>query len=74
MCFAGRSDLPAGMDPNTFTFYTGTSPTNFRVDNLPHLAESFYNYVTHPRLLAMMEEICVRPAVPLGAALGWSGH
>jgi hypothetical protein len=51
-------DLPAGMDPNTFTFFTGTSDEFFRVDNLPHLAKSFYDYVTHPRLLAIMEEIC----------------
>ena len=27
----------------------------FRIDNLPHLSKSFYDYVTHPRLLAMME-------------------
>ena len=56
--FRETGDLPAGMDPNTFTFFTGTSDSFFRVDNLPHLTKSFYDYVTHPRLLAIMEEIC----------------
>jgi hypothetical protein len=56
--FRTTGDLPAGMDPNTFTFFTATSHDFFRVDNLPHLARSFYDYVTHPRLLATMEEIC----------------
>ena len=29
----------------------------FRIDNLPHLAPCFYDYLTHPRILAMAEEI-----------------
>jgi hypothetical protein len=50
-------DLPDGMDPNHYSWFTGTEPDFFRIDNLPHLTKSFYDYVTHPRLLAMMEEI-----------------
>ena len=29
----------------------------FRIDNLPHLAPCFYDYLTHPRILGMAEEI-----------------
>ena len=50
-------DLPQGMDPNHYSWFTATEPEFFRVDNLPHLTQSFYDYVTHPRLLAIMEEI-----------------
>ena len=46
-----------GMDPNNFSWLTAAEEDFFRIDNLPHLAKSFYDYVTHPRLLAMMEEI-----------------
>jgi hypothetical protein len=55
--FKATGDLPNGMDPNQFSWFTATEEDFFRVDNIPHLCESFYKYVTHPRLLAMMEEI-----------------
>ncbi|MEE2708756.1 MAG: phytanoyl-CoA dioxygenase family protein [Gemmatimonadota bacterium] len=29
----------------------------FRVDNLPHIDPAYYDYVTHPRLVSMAEEI-----------------
>ena len=29
----------------------------FRIDNLPHLSPRFYEYLTHPRILGMAEEI-----------------
>ena len=50
-------DLPKGMDPNQFSWLTAAEEDFFRVDNIPHLSEAFYKYCTHPRLLAMMEEI-----------------
>lgn len=55
-CYKETGDLPAGMDPNHFSWLTAAEDDFFRIDNLPHLAKSFYDYVTHPRLLAMMEE------------------
>jgi hypothetical protein len=29
----------------------------FRIDNLPHLADSFFHYLTHPYIVGMAEEI-----------------
>jgi hypothetical protein len=55
--YQNTGDLPEGMDPNHYSWFTATEPDFFRIDNLPHLTRSFYDYVTHPRLLAMMEEI-----------------
>ena len=48
-------ELPEGMDPNHYSWFTAVEEDFFRIDNLPHLTKSFYDYVTHPRLLAMME-------------------
>jgi ectoine hydroxylase-related dioxygenase (phytanoyl-CoA dioxygenase family) len=37
--------------------YSATEEHFFRIDNLPHLAPAFFDYLTHPFILAMAEEI-----------------
>lgn len=46
-----------GALPNTHCHFSSTTHEFFRVDNLPHLAPCFFEYLTHPRLLGMVEEI-----------------
>ena len=58
-------ELPEGMDPNHYSWFTAVEEDFFRIDNLPHLSKSFYDYVTHPRLLAMMEGEYTAAAVRL---------
>ena len=36
---------------------SSTSETCFRIDNLPHLAPCFFEYLTNPRLVGLAEEI-----------------
>lgn len=50
--FRRTGELPG---PNCF--YTSTAQHFFRIDNLPHLAPCFFDYVTHPHILGMAEEI-----------------
>jgi ectoine hydroxylase-related dioxygenase (phytanoyl-CoA dioxygenase family) len=44
------------------TFLDSESEDYFRIDNLPHIAPSFFDYVTHPRLVGMAEEAIGGPA------------
>ncbi len=37
--------------------FSATQEDYFRVDNLPHLDSVFFKYLTHPRILGMVEEI-----------------
>ena len=50
--FRQTGDLPG---PNCFN--TSVTETFFRIDNLPHLAPCFFNYITHPFIVGMAEEI-----------------
>ena len=43
--------------PGPSCFNTSTSEEFFRIDNLPHLAPCFFDYVTHPRVVGMAQEI-----------------
>ncbi|MDP6702323.1 MAG: hypothetical protein QGH25_21895, partial [Candidatus Latescibacteria bacterium] len=42
--------------PGPSCFNTSTSEEFFRIDNLPHLAPCFFDYVTHPRIVGMAQE------------------
>ena len=55
--FRRTGELPG---PNCFN--TGTSQTFFRIDNLPHLAPCFFDYLTHPLIVGIAEEIIGGPA------------
>ena len=46
-----------GETPSPSSHYSSTTETYFRVDNLPHIDPAYLEYVTHPRLLSMAEEI-----------------
>ncbi len=46
-----------GALPGPDCHFSSTAEEFFRVDNLPHLAPCFFDYLTHPRLLGMVEEI-----------------
>jgi ectoine hydroxylase-related dioxygenase (phytanoyl-CoA dioxygenase family) len=46
-----------GACPSPASHFSSTTEECFRIDNLPHLAPCFFRYVTHPRLVAMAEEI-----------------
>lgn len=35
---------------------------NFRIDNLPHIGPSFFDYLTHPRIVGMAEEMIGGPS------------
>ncbi|MEC7867077.1 MAG: phytanoyl-CoA dioxygenase family protein, partial [Candidatus Poribacteria bacterium] len=50
--FRRTGELPG---PNCFN--TSTTETFFRIDNLPHLAPCFFDYITHPFIVGMAEEI-----------------
>ncbi len=52
----------AGEMPGPNCFNTSTTQSFFRIDNLPHLAPSFFDYITHPRIVGMAEEIIGGPA------------
>ena len=55
--FRRTGELPG---PNCFN--TGTSQTFFRMDNLPHLAPCFFDYLTHPFIVGIADEIIGGPA------------
>ncbi|MCC7262284.1 MAG: phytanoyl-CoA dioxygenase family protein [Candidatus Latescibacteria bacterium] len=46
-----------GALPGPHCHLSATAEDFFRVDNLPHLDPCFLEYLTHPRLLGMVEEI-----------------
>ncbi|MDA0711855.1 MAG: phytanoyl-CoA dioxygenase family protein [bacterium] len=48
--------------PGPHCFNTSTTEEFFRIDNLPHLAPCFFDYVTHPFIVGMAEEIIGGPA------------
>jgi len=45
-----------GEKPHPHMFFTSTSRRFFRIDNLPHLAPCFKDYVTHPRIVGFAED------------------
>lgn len=55
--FRRTGELPG---PNCFN--TSTTEEFFRIDNLPHLAPCFFDYLIHPRIVGMAEEIIGGPA------------
>jgi len=55
--FWKTGELPG---PNCWN--TSTTDEFFRIDNLPHLAPCFFDYLTHPRIVGMAEEIIGGPA------------
>ena len=44
-----------GKLPGPNCFNTSTSDEFFRIDNLPHLAPCFFDYITHPHIVGMAE-------------------
>jgi hypothetical protein len=48
--------------PGPSCFNTSTTEEFFRIDNLPHLAPCFFDYITHPHIVGMAEEIIGGPA------------
>ena len=48
--------------PGPSCFNTSTTDTFFRIDNLPHLAPCFFDYITNPLIVGMAEEIIGGPA------------
>ncbi|NKB66417.1 MAG: hypothetical protein GKR89_05110 [Candidatus Latescibacteria bacterium] len=46
-----------GALPGPSCHFSATRPDFFRVDNLPHLDPAFFDYLTHPHILGMAEEI-----------------
>ncbi|MFL2541572.1 MAG: phytanoyl-CoA dioxygenase family protein [Candidatus Latescibacterota bacterium] len=48
--------------PGPSCFHTSTTDTFFRIDNLPHLAPCFFDYITKPFIVGMAEEIIGGPA------------
>lgn len=55
--FRRTGELPG---PNCFN--TSTTEEFFRIDNLPHLAPCYFDYLTHPFIVGMAEEIIGGPA------------
>lgn len=51
-----------GEQPAPNCWNTSTTEEFFRIDNLPHIAPCFFDYVTHPRIVGMAEEIIGGPA------------
>ena len=51
-----EAHLAGSLDGIAPAFVSVATPGIFRIDNLPHLAPSFFDYVTHPRLLGMVDE------------------
>ncbi len=46
-----------GQLPGANCHLSSSTQEFFRIDNLPHLAPCFYEYLTHPKILGMAEEI-----------------
>ena len=51
-----------GKMPGPSCWNTSTSEEFFRIDNLPHLAPCFFDYLTHPHIVGMAEAIIGGPA------------
>jgi ectoine hydroxylase-related dioxygenase (phytanoyl-CoA dioxygenase family) len=51
----GRGNYPG-------SYFEGTQKEYFRVDNLPHLDQSFFEYLIHPKVLGIAEEAIGGPA------------
>ena len=70
-CWRDTGELPPDRDPNHHSWLTGNSDDFWRVDNVPHLGQPFLDYVTHPRLTAIVEEMIGVTAPPstAGASL-----
>lgn len=47
----------AKVDPHAVTNLASTSTDYFNIENIPHLHPAFLDYVFHPRLVPIMEEI-----------------
>ena len=56
-CWRETGELPESRDPNHYSWLTSNSTDFWRVDNIPHLGECFLDYVTHPRLTAIVKEM-----------------
>ena len=54
-CWRETGEIPR--DPNHYSWLTSTSTDFWRVDNVPHLGRCFLDYVTHPRLTAVVKEM-----------------
>ena len=52
-----RRHRETGELPGPSCHLSATREDFFRVDNLPHLAPCYFDYLTHPRLLGMVQEI-----------------
>lgn len=50
---------PAFLDP---ALPQPQTQANFRIHNLPHISASFFDYLTHPRIVGMAEELIGGPA------------
>lgn len=48
--------------PGPTCFNISTTEEFFRIDNLPHLAPCFFDYISHPHIVGMAEEIIGGPA------------
>ena len=46
-----------GQLPGASCHLSSSTQEFFRIDNLPHLDPRFYEYLTHPKILGMAEEI-----------------
>eukprot|EP01043_Picozoa_sp_COSAG02_P052276 COSAG02_NODE_5606_length_4192_cov_4.811630_3_plen_350_part_00 len=59
--FRGGEDTLAAWraraDPHGVTNLASTSTDYFNIENIPHLHQAFQDYVFHPRLLAIVQEI-----------------
>ena len=56
-CWRETGELPESRDPNHYSWLTSNSTDFWRVDNIPHLGQCFLDYVTHPRLTAIVKEM-----------------
>ncbi len=56
-CEIERRCRETGEPPGPSCHLSATRDDFFRVDNLPHLAPCYFDYLTHPRLLGMVQEI-----------------
>ena len=52
-----RSYRETGQLPGPNCHLSSDREDYFRIDNLPHLADSFFRYLTHPYIVGMAEEI-----------------
>ena len=53
--------------PKSHMFFTSTTWDFFRIDNLPHLAACFRDYVTNPKIVGLAE-------YAVGAVYDWSSQ